>query len=388
MNHITLHKRTPAGALLLALALTALWLLFLQAAPAQAQDGDAAQRAADWLVSAHQNEDGGYSAFSAGAGQAPSDPAGTIDALLALAATGHTAAPLAYLEENAATVSTYATGDPGAAGKLLLALTAAGVPAGEAANFSGTDLPLSITGHLSPTGQLGNSTPYNQALALLGLAAVNETPPAEAVQWLRDQQEPAGSWEDGFGTSGNPDATAAAIMALLASGVPADDPAIVAARDFLAEVQQPGGWEYGPGFGPNANTTALVVQALAALGEDFESADGPWAVDGQSPLDALLAWQDEGGAFTMVFSDPPPVPDFFTTAQALPAAAGLAYPFSGPAGTGESGGGGESLGRLLNPTVAWGLLALALLSLGALAIRARAYRPEESQIKHSRGSHD
>ena len=78
---------------------------------------------------------------------------------------------------------------------------------------------------MSPTGQYGVNNAFNQSLAMLGLSAAGEAMPDSAVAWLLAQQAPAGdmagSWDDGFGTAGNADATAMAIMALVAAGRPA-----------------------------------------------------------------------------------------------------------------------------------------------------------------------
>jgi hypothetical protein len=56
------------------------------------------------------------------------------------------------------------------------------------------------------------------------------------------------------------------------------------------------------------------------LGFDFVSADSPFARDGVTPLDALLTYQGETGAFQADFGDGP-FDDFFTTVQSVPAVA-------------------------------------------------------------------
>lgn len=321
-----------------------LWLISLQYAAAQsaAQDNQQPGRLAaaiNWLVNSHQNSDGGFSAFSAGADLAPSDVGGTVDALLAMAAAGYNPdspppgrenTPLQFLRDNAAAVAAYAGLDGGKAGKLILALTAANE---NPRDFLGYNFVVSLTNHISPTGQFGVNTAFEQSLAMLALNGLENVRPApEAVEWLLAAQETegdlAGSWDDGFGTAGNADATAMAIMALR-RGLSVDDPALVAARDFLARSQLPaGGWEYGPGFGANANSTALVIQALRALGEDFYSSESNWAVDGVSPLETLLSWQGESGGFQADFGNGP-ADDFFTTVQVMPALAGKPYPLPG-----------------------------------------------------------
>ena len=112
-----------------------------------------------------------------------------------------------------------------------------------------------------------------------------------------------------------------AIQALLAAGASPDDADIAAALAFLENAQLPtAGWEYGVGFGESANTTAVTIQALLALGEDFYSSESDWAVNGITPLDALLSYQSESGAFQFFDAD-----DLFATLQSLPALAGTTY---------------------------------------------------------------
>lgn len=306
---------------------------------AYADQRDAVARAAAWLVATHQNEDGGYSGFSQGAGQAPSDVAGTTDAILALSsagfdpaapAPGHDNTPVGYLQQQAADAAAYAAIDGSTAGKLVLALAAANQ---NPRDFEGEDFVLALTNHLSPTGQYGVNNAFNQSLALLGLSAANEPAAPEAVDWLLAQQATGegldGSWDDGFGTAGNVDATAMAVMALVASGEPADGEALARAADFLARTQlESGGWPYAPDLAESANSTALAVQALRALGLDFYSAESPFAQNGVTPLQALLAWQSPAGAFQADFGSGR-FDDFFATVQAIPAAAGRAFPLRG-----------------------------------------------------------
>ena len=122
---------------------------------------------------------------------------------------------LEYLNENADALAEYAATDGSTAGKTVLALTVAG---SDPNDFSGYDFVLSLTEHLLPTGQFNVNTAFNQSLAILGLAIVGEDIPNEAIDWLLELQETegdfTGSWDDGFGTAGNADSTAMAIMAI------------------------------------------------------------------------------------------------------------------------------------------------------------------------------
>ncbi len=309
---IVLQNRTYSR-FFVALAL----LLFLggvaTTSPTLAQS-DPLQTAVSWLISTHQNEDGGFTSFSTGANQAPSDIGGTLDALQAIAAAGgDTHTPLAYLRAQGSLLSDYARTDGGSAGKALLALSAAGA---DPRSFAGQDLTRTLTETISPTGEYNTNAPYAQAVAILGLLSVPEYVADTAVTWLQNRQAADGSWDDGFGTAANVDATAMAIMALVAVGVPADSPDLTNAGDFLRQARQANGWEYATGFGPNANSTALALQALSALGDDVSAYQ-----------EGLLAWQSASGAFQADFGSGP-FDDFFTTVQAIPALTGRPYPLN------------------------------------------------------------
>jgi len=281
---------------------------------------EALQAALSWLVTTHQNSDGGYTSFSFGADQAPSDIGGTVDALLAIgSAAADPILPLNYLAENLDDLAAYAAQDGSTAGKTLLALTASGE---DPSNFTGNDFVLTLSNHLSPTGQFKVNTAFNQSLAILGLAAAGEALPESAAEWLlslqADEGDLAGSWDDGYGTAGNVDSTAMSLMALIAAGRGGEEP-VTAALDFLGRSQlASGGWEYGAGFGENANSTALVIQALVLAGEDLSSAESPWLQQERSPQEVLLAWQGESGAFQADFGDGG-FDDFFSTVQSMPA---------------------------------------------------------------------
>jgi hypothetical protein len=130
-----------------------------------------------------------------------------------------------------------------------------------------------------------------QALAILALDRTAGGVPAEAVDFLLDQQCPDGSFRlyyfgyvtsyDPFETvaeltctdpaAGDVDATALALSALLA--VPSTS-AVAAAVDgavgFLAGAQLPSGGFVGTGA-TNANSTGLAAQALRAAGADAEA---------------------------------------------------------------------------------------------------------------------
>lgn len=300
--------------------------------PDQAVSADAAVL---WMVANYQNRDGGYTEFSGGADTGPSDVGGTVDAILAIAATGYNPAipfpglstggqtPLNYLENNLSAVLAYANGTGGQAGKLVMAVAAMGK---DPRNFQSFNLVSILASHNDGTGQL-DSNPFNQSLAILGMAAVNEPLPSEAVDLLKVMQNTEGAWDDGFGTIDNVDATAMALMALTAAGEPFTTTAVISGTEFLLDAQtETAGWGYAPSFGgSNANSTGLAIQALSALGEDFYSPTSVWAISNTTPISALLSFQGESGAFQADFGNGP-FDNYFATVQALVGVTGRPFP--------------------------------------------------------------
>ena len=290
----------------------------------------------NWLINNNQNPDGGYG-VDFGTGEPASDVSSTLGAILAIASGGHNPAsnyflqgmsPLDFLNNHVGEMKAFASGSGGANGKVILALVAANQ---EPWSFGGEDWVAMLTAQYSPSGTYNTADAFNQSLAILALASVNEPIPNKASDWLKGKQADDGSWDDGFGTLKNSDSTAMSMMALVAAGTSTEDPTLSKAVQSLQENQLPtGGWEYGSGFGENANSTALVVQALSAVGEDFYSQDSSWAKNTRSVMDVLLSWQGSSGAFQADFgqgrSD-----NFFATSQAIPAVTGKPFPLPGRA---------------------------------------------------------
>lgn len=302
-------------------------------AAAFADQRDALAAAVGWIMTEQQNDDGGFGVgFDTGKPQ--SSVASTLDAIIAVAAAGYNPgatyfgaqqSALGYLQAHGSDLVAFAESSGGANGKVILALTTANV---DPRGFNGHDFVASLLGRFdSGTGSYNNTTAFNQALSVLALANVGEPIPEEAAAWIVNNQNPNGSWADGYGTFDNPDSTAMAIMALQVSGT--EDTvgdSVAKGLDFLASSQfDTAGWSYGDAYPENVNSTALVVQALAAAGEDFYSNDGKWAKNGRSPLTALLAQQSASGAF-LSDSNTGKVEDFFATVQAIPAVTGKPFP--------------------------------------------------------------
>ena len=280
-----------------------------------------AERALGWLAEG-QAADGGFGSAS-----------DTADAVLAFAAAGYDPAallssnglsPLDYL---ATQVLSYSH-DGGEVGKLVLAAVAAKV---DPRDFGGHDLVLVLTDYLSPTGQFNTDIIFRQSLAILALNAVGEPVPAEAVDWLTVQQLDDGSWEwaANSGWGGDPDTTAMAIQALIAAGVPADEPVVANAIGYLRQWQNPDA-AFASSFDPlsNANSTAYALQALVAAGEDILA---DWSVAGRTPLDALQSFfKADGPAVYQWGGYFGPTDNLVATLQGIPALLGRPLPIQSP----------------------------------------------------------
>ncbi|MGB3735586.1 MAG: prenyltransferase/squalene oxidase repeat-containing protein [Ilumatobacter sp.] len=244
----------------------------------------------------------------------------TLDAVLALTLGGRgTEAPatdaMALFE---ADVNSYITGEgfgdtgsayAGAIGKSLVTVA---VRDGDVNDFGGVDLEaLSRSaiqtdglqqGRFSDVSTFGDfSNGFGQALNISGLSYTPDGAPSDAVDFLIDQQCPAGGFRLTYTTDpatrgcesddeASTDVTALAIQALLAvdPSVETRD-AIDAAVVYLLDLQADDG-----GFDANANSTGLASQALFAAAETDAATSGLLYVIGLQL--SARAQPDEAGA--------------------------------------------------------------------------------------------
>lgn len=152
--------------------------------------------------------------------------------------------------------------------------------------------------------QFGRSDLVNDDVwAIVGLNAAGYDGPevASAADYVESAQGPNGGLGHSHGSSATPtvDDTAAAVMALAPRGREAfvDD-----ALGYLEEMQFTDGehracWplrsQAAGSPDPTAPSTAWTIQALVAAGEDPLA----WSVDGRSPVDCLLSFQQSDGGF-------------------------------------------------------------------------------------------
>lgn len=241
-------------------------------------------------------------------------PGQMMDAVLAVRAAGYDPAkdlvgangPLQFLNATAAKATT-----PAAAGKAALGARALGQ---DPKAVNGTNLIAAVTaGYNADTGAYAGDD-FSQSIAMLGLACTGNPVGVKAADALRATEVEDGGW--GFGGVADPDTTAIAIQALLASGVPKTDSVVLKALDYLKTNQgNDGGWGFDPNES-NSSSTAFVVQALLALGENPESS--AYTKNGATPVSYLLSQQNPDGSFKGF--DPG-----FATNQVVPALAGRTY---------------------------------------------------------------
>ena len=322
----------------------------------------AAVRAAQWL--ARQFTPQGYIPLQPGPG---ADLSSTAQSILALSAAnvGLTQArtALAYLKAHVEQyVSAGGADGPGQLALLILDAVALGE---NPRSFGGTDLVTRLLATEQKSGPdaglfgtdaqaVGYSAgSYQQGLALAALAAAgirSKSQVGAAITWLVGEQCPDGGWttpdNPNNACTGTPAAfagpdtnsTALAVEGLAAQG--AITPAVSAgALTFLTGGQDPdGGWSYYPNTtttpgSTDPDSTALVIQGLLAL---QKSPTGVLFTKGAStPVSALLSYQltSGNGAGAFFFPPAPSPADTIATYQAIPALAGLTFPF-GPSGSG------------------------------------------------------
>lgn len=324
-------------------------------APASKPAPTAAQAGASWLATQ-------FTGKEIETGGVP-DPSSTVQAVLAFAASGvggkEARGGIAWLKKNFKSyVSFDGTDDPGSLAYVILAAHAMGV---DPTTFGGKKPANNLIARLEATqqttgadaGLFGSSDPtydgaFRQGLSLAALAGQGLTTAnavvAAGVTWLQNQQCSDGGWEayrtDPTTTScpapdpdtfAGPDtnSTALAVIGLVAVGAtfPVDPTSF-----FEAAQNTDGGFEFVGTSSPGSSdpdSTAEVIQALLSLNELNNPA---FTLPGGSPLTALASFQlgcSSGVADDGSYMFPGETgPNLLSTAQAIPAAAEVTFPFT------------------------------------------------------------
>lgn len=289
------------------------WGAFETAPPVLSAETIAAQAGLQWLRS-QQAADG---SFGGGVGA-------TLDTLMAGAAARDTLSQWRiprgawdYVRRGA-TAFVHRAESPASAGKLALAVAAAGL---DPRSFGGQNLVLAMSQVYSPTSGAFGSSNWDQALSMLGWRAAGERVPITATRLLAQRARPDGGWGWTASAESDVDSTAVAIQALLAGGEPVTATAIIGGLAYIRSTQNPdGGFPYTPtsptDVSSNANSTAFAVQAILAVGQDPLGAS--WSVSATTPISFLLGQQQADGGFA--FAGPPA--NDFATRQVVPALLG------------------------------------------------------------------
>ncbi len=336
--------------------------LALAASPATADAASSlpqpvsAQAGATWL--AGQFTPQGYIPSQSDPGTA--DLSATANSILALASAnvdpGLAATALSYMAANVdAYVSQDGADGPGQLALLILDAHARGA---DPTSFGGTNLVSRLLATQQTSGhnaglfgtkpQLKNfqAGVYDQGFALAALAAVGDTRGSTITagdSWLLNQQCPDGGWTS-YEAAYNPcngspadfegpdtNSTALAIEGLSAQG-DLGGSAESNAHAFLVHAQDSdGGWGYEPNSvsapgSTDPDSTALVLQAILALGD---SPTQPPFVQNANPVSVLESFQLSSGADKGAFTFPGVSgPNLLATYQAVPAVAGVVFPFN------------------------------------------------------------
>jgi hypothetical protein len=270
----------------------------------------------EWLRPFQSTEDGGY-----GTGGA------TAETLFAVAADGYEAGE--WYQPGGPSLSAYflangvsfAALGAGSSGKMAVALTG-----GNGCWPRRSVDPMSY--YHSGTGAYSSTNAYDTGTGphtwgMLGTAALSQTVPPLAAEYLKGLQQSDGAWEWDFEIGTDTNTTALAIQALIAAGESPGSGIILDALDYLDGAQNDdGGFPNSLTSPSDTNSTAYVVQALLAAGES--PTDARWAkvTDGitpTSPISYLLGMQLADGSFG-------PGDQAVSTRQAIPALLGRPFP--------------------------------------------------------------
>lgn len=185
-------------------------------------------------------------------------------------------------------------------------------------NFADTDFVKKIISfydgnQIGSTGNLFDD--YFGILALISAGVdKNESIIQNTRSYIISKQNSNGGW-------GDSDSTSAAIMALIAAGEDKNAIVITNAFSFLKTLQTADGGFHSWG-NTNTASTAWVVMAINSI--EGNPASNEWEKNGNTPLDYLLALQQEDGSFNWTASRRNG-PEWMTS-YVIPALLGKTYP--------------------------------------------------------------
>jgi hypothetical protein len=143
-------------------------------------------------------------------------------------------------------------------------------------DFVGINLPISITAHYSPTTGAYGAGSGDTAWAMLGLYAMDEGIPAQAVDFLKGVQNADGGWAwNEWGSDSETQHTAMCVQALLAAGEELSSTEVISALAFIEGAKNAdGGYSYMASGDSDVSSSAYVLQAQLSAGQSAPSS-GP-----------------------------------------------------------------------------------------------------------------
>lgn len=270
---------------------------------------EAARAAISCLGTLQDNVTGGWPSFAGN----PADAQGTSRAIQAISAFGGDVRALQWTTSGgidaaealeSLTPAYLSGGRGGRVGIVMQGVIAAGPPA-NVRDFAGEDLPLLMTGYLSPTGEY-DSTAFGifaHGEAMLGLLAAKEPVAPTSIDFLLAAQS-NGDW-------GDPDSNGIALQVLnwLSHGTRSST--MVALRETQND---DGGWGFGGVSNPS--TSSEVVQGLSGIGLNPLGPDWSRVVNGRlsNAADIVMAQQGNNGCWPNAFG---PGDDPYSTTDAI-----------------------------------------------------------------------
>ena len=301
----------------------------------------AAERAIAWLHTQQCRNNPGCNETLTGPGSF--GPASTSsDAIVAIAAVGQdpdgaawTAGGQSALDALEALTPSYVDRAGNRAAEAAKTARAAMAAGRDPRDFGGLDLIARIQSYYNPeTGRYYDTWLYRHDLAVLALHAAGAPAPARARQTLVDEQHPNGGWGWAFAaTVADVDSTGLTMLTLAETGYPLESAEYGKALTFLAGMQLADGSlpDRNNATVGNANSAALAIRGILAADKDprelpFVQITPTGAL--VTLLDALLAFQEDSGAF--IFTRAIPESRLLATLDTVPALV-TAFPVYSPA---------------------------------------------------------
>lgn len=190
----------------------------------------------------------------------------------------------------------------------ILALEGSGQdPRAVAAGNGSRDLVAELAAHAGADGY-GSTNADSWALFGFNVAGVSNETALDVAEALEGKQRATRGWAWDDDQDPDPDTTAWAVTALAPH--PDFEDAVRNGLSYLRQQQlrEDAAAACWPGFGgtPSAASTSVVLGALVATDQSLEE----WSVDGRSPMDCLVAFQEADGSFATAFEP-------YQTARAL-----------------------------------------------------------------------